>query len=85
MTLSEAMALNRKVFPKILVNMVEAGGSERGSRWDSGEMAVHFEKENKIESKVKIPYCLSHSPSRRYNLRCRIYDRVRASYVHKHV
>ena len=53
MTLSEAMALQPKVFPKILVNMVEAGEVSGDLDAILEKMAVHFEKENKIESKVK--------------------------------
>ncbi len=53
MTLSEAMALQPKVFPKILVNMVEAGEVSGDLDGILEKMAVHFEKENKIESKVK--------------------------------
>ncbi len=53
MTLSEAMALQPKVFPRILVNMVEAGEVSGDLDGILGKMAIHFEKDNKIESKVK--------------------------------
>ncbi|KKM09646.1 hypothetical protein SY88_17655 [Clostridiales bacterium PH28_bin88] len=52
-TLSEAMRAYPKVFPTILVNMVEAG--EVGGALDQvmARLAVHFEKEHEIQEKVK--------------------------------
>lgn len=52
-TLSEAMRAYPKVFPPILVNMVEAG--EVGGALDQvmSRLAVHFEKEHEIVEKVK--------------------------------
>lgn len=53
LTLSEAMKNHTKIFPSILISMVEAG--EVSGNLDSimERMAIHFEKENAIESKVK--------------------------------
>lgn len=52
-TLSGAMKRHEKVFPPILINMIEAG--EVSGNLDNilERMAVHFEKENKLESKIK--------------------------------
>lgn len=52
-TLSGAMKRYDKTFPPILINMVEAG--EVSGNLDNilERMAVHFEKENKLESKIK--------------------------------
>ncbi|ABR49608.1 type II secretion system protein [Alkaliphilus metalliredigens QYMF] len=51
--LSDAMKKHKKVFPPILLNMVEAG-EMTGTLDDVLEkMSVHFEKENKINSKIK--------------------------------
>lgn len=53
MSLSEAMRRHEKVFPSLLINMVEAG--EVSGNLDSimERMAVHFEKEYNIENKVR--------------------------------
>ena len=53
MSLSEAMGRHEKVFPSLLINMVEAG--EVSGNLDSimERMAVHFEKEYNIENKVR--------------------------------
>ncbi len=53
LTLSEAMAKHPRVFPTILVSMVEAGEVSGNLDGIMERMAIHFEKENKIESKVK--------------------------------
>ncbi|MFZ5688129.1 MAG: type II secretion system F family protein [Bacillota bacterium] len=52
-TLAEALRAYPKVFPPILVNMVEAG--EVGGALDRvmARLAVHFEKEHEIQEKVK--------------------------------
>lgn len=52
-TFSEAMRTHQDSFPEILVSMVEAG--EMSGRLDSvmERMSVHFEKENRINTKVK--------------------------------
>lgn len=52
-SLSDAMMLQKGAFPDLLVNMVKAG--EVGGTLDSSlnRMAVHFEKEAKLSSKVK--------------------------------
>lgn len=52
-TLSESMKKHKEVFPKILISMVEAG--EMSGNLDEMflRMSTHFEKENKINNKVK--------------------------------
>ena len=51
--LSEALKNHKNVFPEIFIHMVEAG--ELSGTLDSimDRMAVHFEKETKIQNKVK--------------------------------
>lgn len=53
MTLSEAMAKHKNVFPDLLINMVEAGEISGNLDVLMERMAIHFEKENNIENKVK--------------------------------
>ncbi|GKU26421.1 type II secretion system protein F [Clostridium folliculivorans] len=52
-TLSESMKLQGKVFPDLLISMVETG--EMSGNLDSVmlRMSTHFEKENKINNKIK--------------------------------
>ncbi len=52
-SLSKAMQLQRGAFPELLTNMVMAG--ELGGTLDKslGRMSVHFEKEQKLNNKVK--------------------------------
>ncbi|ERI94165.1 putative type IV fimbrial assembly protein PilC [Clostridiales bacterium oral taxon 876 str. F0540] len=52
-TLSEAMKEQKKIFPELLVSMVETG--EVSGNLDSImlRMANHYEKENKINNKIK--------------------------------
>ncbi|WP_353095910.1 type II secretion system F family protein [Tissierella praeacuta] len=52
-TLSEGMKKHPKVFPSLLINMVEAGEISGSLDIIMERMAVHFEKENKLENKVK--------------------------------
>ena len=52
-TLSEAMKMHPKVFPTILINMVEAGEVSGNLDTILERMAVHFEKENKTENKIR--------------------------------
>ena len=52
-TLSEAMKTHTKVFPSLLINMVEAGEFSGNLDVIMERMAVHFEKENKLENKIK--------------------------------
>lgn len=52
-TLSEAMKRHRKIFPSLLINMIEAGEVSGNLDTIMERMAVHFEKENKLESKIK--------------------------------
>ena len=56
LTLSEAMKNNEKVFPLLLVNMVEAGEVSGNLDIIMDRMAIHYEKENKIENKVKSAF-----------------------------
>lgn len=53
MTLSEAMRKQENVFPSLLVNMVEAGEVSGSLDIIMERMAIHYEKENKIENKIK--------------------------------
>lgn len=53
MSLSAGMNKHRKVFPILLINMVEAGEVSGNLDVLIERMAVHYEKENKIENKVK--------------------------------
>jgi type IV pilus assembly protein PilC len=52
-TLSESMKLQGKVFPDLLISMVETG--EMSGNLDSVmlRMSTHFEKENKINNKIR--------------------------------
>jgi type IV pilus assembly protein PilC len=52
-TLSQGMKNHPKVFPALLINMVEAGEVSGNLDTIMERMAVHFEKENKLENKVK--------------------------------
>ncbi len=55
-SLSQAMGKHEKVFSTLLVNMVEAGEAS-GTLEDIMErMAIHYEKENNIENKVKTAF-----------------------------
>ena len=51
--LSEAMKKHKKIFPTILTSMVEAGEVSGNLDTIMERMAVHFEKENRIENKIK--------------------------------
>lgn len=53
LTLSESMGKHASVFSHILVGMVEAGEISGSLDTIMFRMAEHFEKENKIENKVK--------------------------------
>lgn len=52
-TLSGAMGKYENIFPPVLINMVEAG--EISGKLDTilERMAIHFEKEHKLENKIK--------------------------------
>lgn len=52
-TLSESMKKHNNVFPMILISMVEAGEVSGNLDTIMLRMAEHFEKENKLENKVK--------------------------------
>lgn len=52
-TLSVSMAKHKDTFPPILINMIEAGEVSGNLDTILERMAVHFEKENKLENKVK--------------------------------
>lgn len=53
MALSEAMVKHKKIFPGLLINMVEAGEVSGNLDVIMERMAIHFEKEFNIENKVK--------------------------------
>lgn len=53
MTLSEGMRSNDKVFPAILINMVESGEASGSLDVVMERMAIHYEKEFKIENKIR--------------------------------
>ncbi len=53
MALSEAMKNMPKVFPPILINMVEAGEASGNLDTIMDRMAAHYEKEFKMENKIK--------------------------------
>lgn len=53
MTLSEGMRSNEKVFPPILINMVESGEASGSLDVIMERMSGHYEKEFKIENKIK--------------------------------
>ncbi len=52
-TISEAMKKHQKVFPPILINMIEAGEVSGNLDTILERMAKHFEQENKLENKIK--------------------------------
>ncbi|CAK7014409.1 type II secretion system F family protein [Tissierella sp.] len=52
-TLSEGMKKHPKVFPALLINMIEAGEVSGNLDTIMERMAIHFEKENKLENKIK--------------------------------
>lgn len=52
-TLSDAMKKHKEVFPKLLTSMVESGEMSGNIDEMFLRMSVHFEKENKTNSKVK--------------------------------
>lgn len=53
MTLSESLRNYKDVFPELLINMVEAGEVSGNLDTIMDRMAIHYEKENKINNKVK--------------------------------
>ncbi|SDY47565.1 type IV pilus assembly protein PilC [Proteiniborus ethanoligenes] len=54
LTLSEAMKKHPNVFPSLLINMVEAGEVSGNLDTIMERMSNHYEKENKIENKIKV-------------------------------
>ncbi|NLY47244.1 MAG: type II secretion system F family protein [Tissierella sp.] len=52
-TISEAMKKHEKIFPPILINMIEAGEVSGTLDIILERMANHFEQENKLENKIK--------------------------------
>jgi type IV pilus assembly protein PilC len=52
-TFSEALAFHKNVFPPIFISMVEAGELSGNIDVIMDRLSVHFEKEYKIENKVK--------------------------------
>lgn len=53
LTFAEALKKHQKIFPDLLINMVEAGEVSGTLDVIMDRMAVHYEKENKITNKVK--------------------------------
>ena len=53
LSISEAMKKEEKIFPSLLINMVEAGEVSGNLDTIMERMASHYEKENKIENKIK--------------------------------
>ncbi|MCT4595185.1 MAG: type II secretion system F family protein [Anaeromicrobium sp.] len=53
LTFSESMRKHRSTFPDLLINMVQAGEVSGTLDIIMDRMAVHYEKENKINNKVK--------------------------------
>ena len=53
MTLSEAMKNNEKIFQNMFINMIEVGEISGSLDNIVKRMAIHYEKENKIENKIK--------------------------------
>lgn len=52
-TLANAMRANKKVFPSILIHMVEAGEASGNLEISFERMAVHFEKDTKMKAQIK--------------------------------
>lgn len=52
-TLADAMAAEKKIFPSILIHMVEAGEASGDLEVVFERMAVHFEKDTKLKAQVK--------------------------------
>ena len=52
-TFSEGLNKQKKVFPELLINMVEAGEVSGNLDVIMERMAVHYEKEEKLDNKVK--------------------------------
>lgn len=52
-TISEAMKKHTKIFPPILINMIEAGEVSGTLDTILERMANHFEQENRLENKIK--------------------------------
>jgi len=53
LSLSESMGKHKDIFPLLLIAMVDAGEVSGSLDTILERMAVHFEKENKLENKVK--------------------------------
>lgn len=51
--LSEALRKHRDIFPELMVQMVEAGETSGSLDLVMSRVAVHYEKENKINARVK--------------------------------
>jgi type IV pilus assembly protein PilC len=52
-TLADSMRSQDKVFPQMLINMVEAGESSGNLEMSFSRMATHFEKEAKLKATIK--------------------------------
>lgn len=52
-TLSEAMRMQPKAFPELLVNMIASGEASGQLERVTGKMAFHYDKEHRLNGKVK--------------------------------
>ncbi len=85
MTLSEGMKKQDRTFPNLLVNMVEAGEVSGNLDIIMERMAIHFEKENKIENKVKKCSGLSCGTKYSCNSSCGFLIDCSDAYIYRHV
>ncbi|MFV0342915.1 MAG: type II secretion system F family protein [Anaerocolumna sp.] len=52
-TLTDALSEHKKIFPKILIHMIEAGEASGNLEVAFERMAVHFEKDSKLRARMK--------------------------------
>lgn len=52
-TLSQSMGKQKRIFPEILINMIQAGEFSGTLDIVLERMSIHFEKESKLENKIK--------------------------------
>ncbi|MGE4354526.1 MAG: type II secretion system F family protein [Oscillospiraceae bacterium] len=53
LTFSESLKKHRDVFPKLMIQMIEAGESSGSLDTVISRVALHYEKENRINSRIK--------------------------------
>lgn len=56
LTLSESMKENHKIFPSLLTNMTKVGETSGTLDIIMERMAIHYEKENRLENKIKSAF-----------------------------